>query len=275
MTQIKKLIPPLSEQWKAIYEKERPNLVPNAISGEELANYIWDRFDAEPSKDEELLSAVGDMLVQNTLVQQKLKGGEPHPAAFRLEDGSVVGIDLHTGCFVVQNNDALRDELTFLKGLDETDLENVILTVEWLRCRKQREEKEEKARKSFFQIVRDGEKDAAYRSVCAAGRTQGTYVAYIRGKRCRTKAGFFRELSAAMQFPSYFGENWDALTECLCDLDKWLSFKAVTVVIEDYHLLFGSYKRGERNREILRSIFEDAAVFWADRDVAFSVVAVS
>ena len=34
--QIRKLFPPLTEQWKKTYEKERPNLTPNAITGEEL-----------------------------------------------------------------------------------------------------------------------------------------------------------------------------------------------------------------------------------------------
>ena len=272
--QIKKLVPPLTEQWKAIYERERPNLTPNAITGEALDNYIRDRFDAEPSKDEELLSNVREMLAQSTLVQQKKKDGQLQPVAYRLEDGTVIGIDLLTGCFIVQNNDAIRDELTFIKGLDEADLDNVVLTVDWLRCRKQREEKAEEARKRFFQVVRDGEGRAAYQAVCTAGRTQGTYVAFIRGKRCKSKASFFREFSAAMQFPSYFGENWDALNECLQDLNEWLSFKAITIVIEDYDLLFGSCKRGKRNRETLRSIFEDAAAFWGIRDVAFSVIAV-
>ena len=49
--QIKKLVPPLTELWKATYEKERPNLTPNAISGEELSRYVRDRFSVQPSAD--------------------------------------------------------------------------------------------------------------------------------------------------------------------------------------------------------------------------------
>src|SRR5262249_19221456 len=39
----------------------------------------------------------------------------------------------------------------------------------------------------------------------------------IRGARCGTEAGVFSEIAAAWQFPHYFGENWDALLDCLSD----------------------------------------------------------
>ena len=148
--QIKKLVPPLTELWKATYEKERPNLTPNAISGEELSRYVRDRFSVQPSADAELLAAVRGMLEQSALVQQKRKGVTLQPEVYRLEDGTVIGIDLSTGCFIVQDNMAIRDELTYIKGLDDSDLENILLTVDWLRCRnliEQNTEKPKRARK--------------------------------------------------------------------------------------------------------------------------------
>ena len=272
--QIKKLVPPLTELWKATYEKERPNLTPNAISGEELSRYVWERFSVQPSADAELLAAVRGMLEQSALLQQKRKDGDLQPEVYRLEDGTVIGIDLSTGCFIVQDNMAIRDELTYIKGLDDSDLENILLTVDWLRCRNLRQEKEEKARETFFTVTEGAAENAAYAAVSAAGRTPGTYAAYLRGKRCKTRAGFFREISAAMQFPDYFGENWDALEECLRDLNEWLSFQAIVVVIDDYDRLFSACARAEKARETLRGIFEETAAFWAVRDVPFRVVAV-
>ena len=144
--QIKKLIPSLMEQWKAIYEMERPNLTPNAITGEALTRYIEDRFAVQPSEDESLQNAVRGMLAQSALVRQKVGDGEVRPVAYRIDDGTVIGVDLLTGIFIVQDNMAVRDELTYVRGLDESDLENVLLTVDWLRCRNLREQKEKPKR---------------------------------------------------------------------------------------------------------------------------------
>ena len=144
--QIKKLIPSLMEQWKAIYEMERPNLTPNAITGEALTRYIEDRFAVQPSEDESLQNAVRGMLAQSALVRQKVGDGEVRPVAYRIDDGTVIGVDLLTGIFIVQDNMAVRDELTYVRGLDESDLENVLLTVDWLRCRNLWEQKEKPKR---------------------------------------------------------------------------------------------------------------------------------
>ena len=54
----------------------------------------------------------------------------------------------------------------------------------------------------------------------------------ISGKKCKTKNGLLDEFSRVFSFPDYFGHNWDALEECLADLD-WLPAKGYLVVVTD------------------------------------------
>ena len=64
-----------------------------------------------------------------------------------------------------------------------------------------------------------------------------------------------------LQFRSYFGRNWDALDECITDLE-WLPGKA--------YILFVSYANDalggqDRAFNILLSVIENAAQEWAER----------
>ena len=54
----------------------------------------------------------------------------------------------------------------------------------------------------------------------------------LRGSKCRSTSGLFNEFASAMQFPDYFGHNWDALEECLSDLE-WLPGKGYVLLFTD------------------------------------------
>ena len=44
----------------------------------------------------------------------------------------------------------------------------------------------------------------------------------LDGAGVADKSGFLRAIAEAMSFPAYFGQNWDALEECLTDL-SWVA----------------------------------------------------
>jgi RNAse (barnase) inhibitor barstar len=59
---------------------------------------------------------------------------------------------------------------------------------------------------------------------------QQTVVRTLRGTKMGSEDRLYDEFAAALQFPYYFGENWDALDECLRDLG-WLSGEGYLLVI--------------------------------------------
>ena len=59
-----------------------------------------------------------------------------------------------------------------------------------------------------------------------------TAARVVRGAKCRTSPALFDEFAAAWQFPPYFGGNWDALDECLADLE-WLRASAYVLFVAD------------------------------------------
>lgn len=70
----------------------------------------------------------------------------------------------------------------------------------------------------------------------------------------KTTQALFDEFSAAIQFPYYFGENWDAFRDCLLDLE-WLSAEACGVIVSDSQSLL---EESPRDLEILVEYLEEA-----------------
>lgn len=79
-------------------------------------------------------------------------------------------------------------------------------------------------------------RDELYRMIWKEAHNNA-YTSYLRGMRCKTEEDFFREVSASFQFPWYFGENWAAFDECICDLE-WLKFESIFLVIDDFSMIF-------------------------------------
>lgn len=75
-------------------------------------------------------------------------------------------------------------------------------------------------------------------------------VKIIRGLKSRTNEDFFNEIAASLQFPYYFGGNWDALNDCINDM-SWLS-------ANQYILVFSNADRllSEESPDQLGTLFD-------------------
>ena len=83
----------------------------------------------------------------------------------------------------------------------------------------------------------------------------------LRGHKARTRAALFDEFAAALQFPCYFGENWDAFDDCMTDL-AWLPGKAyVFLIVRSIHLL--DQEPADRLNLFLKAM-EDAGEGWSN-----------
>jgi hypothetical protein len=81
---------------------------------------------------------------------------------------------------------------------------------------------------------------------------------FIRGARCKSEEGCLQEWAAALQFPYYFGGNWDAFDECMHDL-SWLKSTAYTLVITNADKLLADE---QKEFKTLVSLLNDAATQW-------------
>jgi hypothetical protein len=82
----------------------------------------------------------------------------------------------------------------------------------------------------------------------------------LSGRHMCRKRELFDEFAARLSFPTYFGHNWDALAECLADLE-WLHGLAYAVVINGAQEILD-----EEPPEQLRLFFqliEGVAAEWA------------
>jgi hypothetical protein len=86
----------------------------------------------------------------------------------------------------------------------------------------------------------------------------GYALRVIKGAKCQTTAGLLTECARALNFPDYFGHNWDALEECLADLE-WMPAKGYILLFTDAaHVLPEDEEEYETFLEILR----DAGEAW-------------
>lgn len=91
-------------------------------------------------------------------------------------------------------------------------------------------------------------------------RGRGLETRILRATRMRNMGQVLAEFAAALQIPPYFGENLNALDECLNDLE-WLPGGPLVLVILQAELVLD--RGAAKDRDLLAGILAGATAAWA------------
>jgi RNAse (barnase) inhibitor barstar len=92
----------------------------------------------------------------------------------------------------------------------------------------------------------------------AAAEQHGYRFILIECSRIRSKSGLLKRFGAALEFPGYFGHNWDALLDMLRDL-SWLPADGYVIFIRGLGQLRA---HDPATYETALAVLRDAAEFW-------------
>ncbi len=122
----------------------------------------------------------------------------------------------------------------------------------------------------LLQRLSDPAKSGVYRSsrsdeILDATRGGRLRVARIGLAGASDKDELLARVAAALQFPAWFGGNWDALEDCLCDL-SWIAAGGDVLLFED------AARVPLVERGTLVDVLASAAASWAERGRPFFAV---
>ena len=100
--------------------------------------------------------------------------------------------------------------------------------------------------------------DYAYRLNYEKGSELAVRV--VRGHKMQRLSDLYDEIAAALQFPDYFGENWDAFEDCLTDLD-WLPAAGYVLLVSRANEVLS--EEPEKQFETFVSVLATACEEWA------------
>ncbi len=88
------------------------------------------------------------------------------------------------------------------------------------------------------------------------------FIAAIDGKKCVDIKSFLVEIGRAFSFPEHYGENLDALDDCLNDLD-WIDKDNFALIINDYQSFISE---SEEDRMKVNDLLNDVSDEWKNYD---------
>jgi len=118
--------------------------------------------------------------------------------------------------------------------------------------------------------LRDASRSGVYRAAHAddiveAARGSGLRVTRVGLQRVAGKAALLERVAQALEFPSWFGGNWDALEDCLTDL-AWTNAEGHVLLIERAAAVPAD------DLGVFADVLAAAAAHWAERGRPFFAV---
>jgi len=122
----------------------------------------------------------------------------------------------------------------------------------------------------LIERLRDAATSGVYRSSAAepvADAVRGSELSFARiGLHdAAEKRTLMARIAASLGFPGWFGENWDALEDCLTDF-SWREAQGHVLVFEGFQFL------PNEDLGLLIDVLIDAAEFWAGQGKPFYAV---
>lgn len=102
--------------------------------------------------------------------------------------------------------------------------------------------------------------DVTFEALAPLGHNDHAVFRHLRGSRMGSTRHLFDEWAAALQFPPYFGENWDAFDECLNDLD-WLPHGPCALLLLEADCILD--RSTDDDLECLAKILKNTASAWS------------
>jgi hypothetical protein len=115
----------------------------------------------------------------------------------------------------------------------------------------------------LLQRLRDPARAGVYRASAAQALEEATRGSGLDVVTIDAGANLLDAMARALDFPDWFGANWDALEDCLSDL-SWRK-------AEGHVLILRSYPKGDE-LGLLTDVLRTVADYWAGRGKPFFAV---
>ena len=91
----------------------------------------------------------------------------------------------------------------------------------------------------------------------------GCLVIRVDLEQARSKSEMLDAIGKGLRFPEWFGHNWDALADCLMDMN-WLPATGYVIILDRCD---GIHGRAEKDFVNLLDIFQEAADIWREENI--------